>query len=291
MRVALASFVLAFCVSVTTPARAIECVPYARQVSGVAIMGDAWTWWGQARGAGYRTGGKPQAGSVMVFKRANGMRRGHVAVVREVVNAREVVIDHANWATRRSGRKGKIDRGVSVIDVSPRNDWSMVRVWYPLIDDYGTSAYPLYGFIYGGRGDADIEMAAAAMTVPAERPEVGTRPAAASPRLVEASVPARTEGAAAGTLDAQVAGATVHIRAGKPVVMGRPVYSAGDPGHVAVEPARRPTERADEPRRPSAKPSRADIASPVRHVAMKPGAGRADGDAQPPVLPSLKPAP
>ena len=126
VRAALASLAIAFCVSVNTPAQAIECVPYARQVSGVAIMGDAWTWWGQARGAGYTTGGKPRSGSVMVFKRANGMRRGHVAVVREVVNAREVVIDHANWATRRSGRKGKIDRGVSVIDVSPRNDWSMV---------------------------------------------------------------------------------------------------------------------------------------------------------------------
>ena len=74
--------------------------------------------------------------------------------------------------------------------------------------------------------------------------------------------------------------------------MGRPVYSAGDPGHVAVEPARRPTERADEPRSPSARPSRADIGNPVRHVAMKPGAGRtAVAEAQPPVLPSLKPAP
>lgn len=290
VRAALASLAIAFCVSVNTPAQAIECVPYARQVSGVAIMGDAWTWWGQARGAGYTTGGKPRSGAVMVFKRANGMRRGHVAVVREVVNAREVVIDHANWATRRSGRKGKIDRGVSVIDVSPRNDWSMVRVWYPLIDDYGTSAYPLYGFIYGGKGNPDIEMAAADMEVPEGRPAVTARPTAAGSRIVDTALPSRGE-APAGTLDAQL-GATVHIRAGKPVVMGRPIYSAGDPGHVEVEPARRPTERADEPRSPSARPSRADIGNPVRHVAMKPGAGRTSvAEAQPPVLPSLKPAP
>ena len=28
----------------------LQCVPYARQVSGIQIYGDAWTWWDQAEG-------------------------------------------------------------------------------------------------------------------------------------------------------------------------------------------------------------------------------------------------
>jgi hypothetical protein len=28
----------------------LQCVPYARQVSGIQIYGDAWTWWDQAAG-------------------------------------------------------------------------------------------------------------------------------------------------------------------------------------------------------------------------------------------------
>lgn len=28
----------------------LQCVPYARQISGIQIYGDAWTWWGQAEG-------------------------------------------------------------------------------------------------------------------------------------------------------------------------------------------------------------------------------------------------
>lgn len=265
-----------------TPAQAIECVPYARQVSGVAIKGDAWTWWGQARGAGYQTGGRPDQGAVMVFKRTGSMRRGHVSVVREVVSSREVIVDHANWATRRSGRKGKIDRGVSVIDVSPRNDWSMVRVWYPMIDDYGTSVYPLYGFIYNDGGAPEIEEAVIEVreTAPA-RTEINP--------LVAAALPATT----------------VQIRTGKPVVMGRPVISPGDfPAEAAsVEPTRRPTERADEARRPTRKPQLVAVSAPVdalpvKRVAVKPATTKATsgkparvalGDTQPPALPSLKP--
>lgn len=299
-----ASFALAVSLSVMSPANAIECVPYARQISGVQISGDAWTWWGQARGEGYTTGVKPQAGSVMVFKRANGMRRGHVAVVRSVVNSREVVVDHANWATRRSGRKGKIDRGVSIIDVSPRNDWSMVRVWYPVVDDYGTSVYPLYGFIYGGgKAPADDGVTISASADGGPIRSITRRPnevVAAKPELVEASAPATVTlpNAPVGTMNSQLAGATIQFRGGKPMVVGRPVVSAGDPGtpEAAVEPTRRPTERADESRRPGAKRSVVEVdQAPVRFVALKPGASgkvaSADTDVHPPVMPKLKPAP
>ena len=72
------------------------------------------------------------------------MRLGHVAVVREVVNSREIEIDHANWAW---AGKGNISRGVAVIDVSERNDWTAVRVALGHSEDFG-SVYGTYGFIY-----------------------------------------------------------------------------------------------------------------------------------------------
>lgn len=135
---------------VTVPAQAIECVPYARAVSGIFIRGDAWTWWKNA-GAEYTRGITPRSGAVLVFQRSGKMRHGHVAVVRQVVNPRELVIDHANWGNRR-GQKGKVEKNVRVIDVSARNDWSQVRVWYSPVADFGTKAYPTYGFIYAKDG-------------------------------------------------------------------------------------------------------------------------------------------
>ena len=47
----------------------LQCVPYARQVSGIQIYGDAHTWWGQAAGR-YERGSVPQVGAVMAFRRA-----------------------------------------------------------------------------------------------------------------------------------------------------------------------------------------------------------------------------
>jgi len=149
-------FVVASMMAATAvPASALQCVPYARLASGISIRGDAWTWWKNA-GAEYSRGTAPKLGSVLVFQRSGKMQRGHVAVVRDVVTPREVVIDHANWAGRRS-KKGQIDRSVRVIDVSDRNDWSAVRVWYRPAGDFGTRVYPTYGFIYARQGDGDTQ--------------------------------------------------------------------------------------------------------------------------------------
>jgi surface antigen len=71
------------------------------------------------------------------------MRLGHVAMVSEVVNDREVLLTHANWS-----RRGGVERDVRAVDVSPNGDWSMVKVWYGPQGDLGTSAYPTKGFIY-----------------------------------------------------------------------------------------------------------------------------------------------
>src|SRR5882757_870811 len=72
-----------------------QCVPYARQMSGVQIFGDAWTWWDQATGR-YAQGFRPRRGAVLVFKPSGVMKSGHVAVVSKVVSNRIIMVTHAN---------------------------------------------------------------------------------------------------------------------------------------------------------------------------------------------------
>jgi len=120
----------------------LQCVPYARQVSGIQIHGNALTWWGQAEGH-YPRGGDPQVGAVLAFRPTGAMPLGHVAVVSAVLDDRRILLDHANW----SG-PGVIDSGVLAVDVSEEGDWSSVRVWYDPIDALGSRSNPTFGFIY-----------------------------------------------------------------------------------------------------------------------------------------------
>jgi len=123
----------------------IQCVTFARAASGIALKGNAANWWDAAAGV-YERGSRPEIGSVLNF-RANGhMRLGHVAVVSNVLGSREIEIDHANWAVF-GYTKGNVARGMKVIDVSDRNDWTQVRVELGHSQEYG-SVYSAYGFIY-----------------------------------------------------------------------------------------------------------------------------------------------
>lgn len=124
----------------------IQCVPFARQSSGIQLYGDAWTWWEQAEGR-YARGVAPRVGAVMAFRPHSTMRLGHVAAVSKVLDRRTVLLDHANWSPI-DGRRGQVERGVRAIDVSPANDWSQVRVWYAPLGDLGTTVWPVEGFIY-----------------------------------------------------------------------------------------------------------------------------------------------
>ena len=133
-----------------TPVQALneelQCVPYARALTGVEIRGDAHTWWGQAEGR-YQRGTMPKVGAIMAFRPHGNMRLGHVAAVRRIVDKRTLIISHANWSTI-DGERGHIEEDVRVIDASEANDWSRVRVWYTPNAALGTTEWPLNGFIY-----------------------------------------------------------------------------------------------------------------------------------------------
>lgn len=125
----------------------LECVPFARQMSGIQIYGNAWTWWSQASGR-YEEGAAPRVGAVLVFRPYGAMKLGHVAVVSRIVSPRILMVTHANWS-RIGGVRGQIERDVTLVDVSDGNDWSRVRVWWNNSGGLGTTSYPVYGFIYG----------------------------------------------------------------------------------------------------------------------------------------------
>lgn len=137
----------------TTPAvaRTLQCVPFARQVSGIQIQGNALTWWDQAAGR-YARGQTPQVGAVLAFSATARMRYGHVAMVSRIVSDREVLLTHANWS-----RPGGIERDVRAIDVSEAGDWSAVRVWFGPMGGLGLTTYPTKGFIYADGTPQDAQ--------------------------------------------------------------------------------------------------------------------------------------
>ncbi len=119
----------------------LSCVPYARQVSGIQLAGDAWQWWGEADGI-YPRGHQPRPGAVLVFAPHGSMVQGHLAVVSAVEDSRDILVTQANWLPYR------IEKNQPVTDVSARNDWTDVRVWYEPAGAMGVTIYRAYGFIY-----------------------------------------------------------------------------------------------------------------------------------------------
>jgi surface antigen len=151
----------------------LQCVPYAREVSGIRIYGDAHTWWDQAAGK-YARGTRPKVGAVMAFKPHGAMRLGHVAAVSKIVDSRTVLLRHANWSLI-DGRRGQIEDDVEAVDVSEANDWSEVRVWFAPIQALGTTHWPLAGFIYPNQAeDAPLARTViAAAEKPARKSRIG----------------------------------------------------------------------------------------------------------------------
>lgn len=147
------ALVAAFACALGSPAHARslldyngQCVPFARQASGIQIYGDAWTWWDQAHGR-YKRGDQPKVGSVIAFARQSRLPLGHVAVVSRIVEDRVLMLTHANWS-RIDGTRGHAEQDVTVFDVSEANDWSRVKVWYRDSNGLGGTIYTVHGFIY-----------------------------------------------------------------------------------------------------------------------------------------------
>lgn len=120
----------------------LQCVPFARQASGIQIFGDANTWWRQAEGR-YPRSSSPAPGSVLVMRGYANPGRGHVAVVTEIVSERLIRVNHANWLNN-----GEISVDVPVMDVSANNDWSELRVWHIPGNHWGGRVYSAEGFIH-----------------------------------------------------------------------------------------------------------------------------------------------
>ena len=93
----------------------LDCAPFARELSGVRLSGAAADWWWQADGR-YTRGDSPSVGSVLVLRRSGRLPSGHVAVVSQVLGARQILVTQANWVHHR------VSQDQSVIDVSPRNE-------------------------------------------------------------------------------------------------------------------------------------------------------------------------
>jgi surface antigen len=127
----------------TGMAAPLECVPFARALSGIQLKGDAADWWWRA-GDRYARGREPEVGSVLVFPRSPRLPRGHLSVVSQVMSRREILVTQANWVRHH------VTTDQLVVDVSPYGDWSTVRVWWPATGTLGTTAYPVLGFIYSG---------------------------------------------------------------------------------------------------------------------------------------------
>jgi hypothetical protein len=67
------------------------------------------------------------------------------AVVSSVISERTILVTQANWVAHR------VTEDMPVMDVSPANDWSAVRVWWPPSGQMGSRHYPTWGFILPDR--------------------------------------------------------------------------------------------------------------------------------------------
>lgn len=189
-----------------------QCVTFARFFSGVQLFGDAWTWWQGAVGK-YARGSTPQSGAILVFKPNGVMRLGHVAVVSHVLTDRIIQVTHANWSPIE-GRRGKVEKDVTVVDVSTAGDWSQVKVWYNPNGDLGGTTYPTYGFIYNAPNNAAYKVTQVAMNTAVNT--VAHAAASAAAKIADVAAGTTTKIADAATGTTAPATKIADVTAGKP---------------------------------------------------------------------------
>ena len=209
-----------------------DCVRTVRSISDFDIRGDAWTWWNTAASQ-YERDQRPALGSVLVFKRSPRLGRGHVSLVSQIVDRRTIEVDHS-WLDGRGLR-----RNMRVVDVSPRNDWSAVRVWHEPSDQLGMRVYTTYGFILPEDDEpqirqADSRGAGIGSTFSVAPQGRSTPKPAGGPRLMEASL--KGHAVAIPGRKPQVLTASLSLSGkGAAAKASQPVLSA------SVMPARKPT--------------------------------------------------
>ena len=128
--------------------RHLQCVRFVQEATGIDIRGNANRWWELAKGR-YERSHRPEEGSILVMRGWRSDRHGHVAVVKEILDDRTIVVDHANWLN-----DGRIYLNAPIRDESPNNDWSKVRVWYTPGEQWGHRIYMAKGFILPTEGVA-----------------------------------------------------------------------------------------------------------------------------------------
>ncbi len=155
-------------------AQSRDCVRTVRAMSDFTIRGDAWMWWHRASGQ-YERDHRPEVGAVLVFKRSPRLGRGHVSLVSRVIDGRTIEVDHT-WLEGEG-----IRRGMKVVDISLRNDWTVVRVWHEPSDQLGIRTYPTYGFILPEEAGPRARLRNASVGETADE-EVGVAPRSRSAR-------------------------------------------------------------------------------------------------------------
>jgi surface antigen len=124
----------------------IQCVPFVRELSGVNLYGNAYTWWDSALAAGYQRGQVPMENAVLVLKKSNRLANGHVAMVRRVVDPGHVELTHANWGSDEYTRR-LVHNSMPARDVSAKHDWTSVEFFNEQAGVWG-QPYEAWGFIY-----------------------------------------------------------------------------------------------------------------------------------------------
>lgn len=118
----------------------LNCAPFARALSGIDLYGAADGWW-QAADGRYDRSDRPEVGAVLVLRRSDRLAYGHVAVVSRLLAPRRLLVIQANWV------HDELTEDQLAVDVSPGNDWTEVRMWWPPANAMGGHTYPAYGFI------------------------------------------------------------------------------------------------------------------------------------------------
>lgn len=235
-----------------------DCVRTVRAISDFTIQGDAWMWWQRAADSSYQRDNRPALGSVLVFKRSPRMGRGHVSLVSALIDRRTIEVDHS-WINGRGLR-----RGMLVSDVSPNNDWSMVRVWHEPTDQMGQRVYPAYGFILpaGQRGRGDVIEASAPSEHysvapvgrgPVRQTRVVVADAGAAHSRTERGSMHRNTASAVVAMPAKLVAAVVPRRKPQAAAIAATVVAATAaekpelvPAHSVVVPSRKPAPRREQ---------------------------------------------